>query len=152
MTVLVAGWLDKLGYAISIKENPIKNIDNSKAFSINGFGKMLANLDTDNYDYLAVHRYFKQLIESYSINPRPIAISVLPSRIKNSNWRAFYAAAVAYLSNSIGQTTPSRFSGKSNRLKQQWSPIKRLGKSHTDFDSTFALYNVLLPKGELKWI
>jgi transcriptional regulator with XRE-family HTH domain len=148
----VSTWLDKLGYTISITESPNKQLDNAQAFSLDEFGKMLASLDDCNYDYLLIHRHLKQLIESYGSNPRPVDATVLPSRIKNKGWRAFYAAAVSYLSKMVGNDTPARFDSKSNGSKQPWSPIKKLGKSHTKFDETFAKYNILLPEGELKWI
>jgi hypothetical protein len=148
----VTGWLESLGYTLSITEKPNSKLDNSQAFSIVAFGKLLASLDSSNYDYLSIHRYLKQLIENYSSEPREIEAVFLPSRIKDKNWRAFYVAAVSYLARIVNETIPSAFSSVSNRAPTPWSPIKNLGKSHTRFDETFTAYNVLLPEGELQWI
>lgn len=148
----VSSWLDALGYTLLLVEKPNRRIDDPMAFSIDGFGKMLASFDTNDYDYLTVHRSLKQLIESYSTNPRTPEFSLLPGRIKDKNWRAFYAAAVSYLAEIADRKPPAILSSKINKISHPWCPIKKLGKSHTDFDETFAAYNVLLPIGELRWI
>ena len=148
----ISRWLDDLGYSLVIVADKNKALENVRAFDINYFGRALNEVDPYFYDYLEIHRMLKQVLEnSLSEQSLPI-VFYYPESIQSDDWRAFYAATIAYLYKCKDKRVP-KFAGiVSNRTENAWSPIKRLGRSHTEFDETFLEYNVLLPRGELSWI
>jgi transcriptional regulator with XRE-family HTH domain len=151
----VNDWLDKLGYALEIAKIPEQRIDEPDAFSLDRFGAFLGTLGDaagKDYDYLAVHRRLKQLLEHYTHERQVPEVNFRPAFIKNRNWRAFYAASVAFLLTERKATIPLWVENDSNRAPHPWSPLKLRAKEHSDFNPLFAKYNVLLPEGELSWI
>jgi len=148
----ISRWLSELGYTLTIESRVNQRLDDTQVFDINHFGKMLSVLDTETYEYLKMHRSLKQVLEACLHDPDPPPVFYYPESIQNKAWRAFYAATIAYLYKSKGRRVP-RYSGASmNKIEHEWSPIKKLGRAHTDFDETYKAYNILLPKGELTWI
>jgi hypothetical protein len=143
-------WLERLGFILEIREADA--LDNAGSFAIDRFGWAIDAMDKKDYDYLSVQRNLKQLLES-----RPGAhvlseVSFKPKQIGDRYWRAFYAATIAYLATLTEADVPEFAEVKSNRAPKNWSPIRRMRKSQTDFDEIYASYNVQLPKGELEWI
>ena len=82
----------------------------------------------------------------------PGTLYFYPENIADENWRAFYAATVAYLYRSAGMRPPRAVAASMNWASAPFRPIKNLGRSHTPFDPTFLEYRVQLPQGELEWI
>ncbi|MCL2826177.1 MAG: hypothetical protein FWD72_02095 [Eggerthellaceae bacterium] len=148
----VSRWLGELGYAFSIVTDESRALENATAYDVNSFGKKLSLLDIGTYDYLEVHRMLKQVLESHAAKPSPPVVFFLPERIPCEEWRAFYAATIAYLYKNQMKQAPRFASPASNKAKNSWCPIRKLGRSHTAFDETYLDYNILLPKGELTWI
>jgi len=148
----ISRWLSDLGYTFTITADGDTPINNANVYDINSFGKRLNAIDSSNYNYLEIHRMLKQILENCSSETEPPEVYYYPEIIKSNEWRAFYAATIAYLYKEKGRRIP-RFVGViSNGLKSNWSPIKRIGRAHTEYDETYLKYNVLLPKGELMWI
>jgi hypothetical protein len=142
----VNAWLEKLGYREEIVS--CKPAYDHEPMDINHFGRILAKTDDEDYDYLALYNSFKQLLEA----PTDIEVTFYPGRILHPQWRAFYAAMIAYLYKLYDKRLPAFAAVNRNGLSDAWCPIKDLGRSHTDFDETFLEYGVLLPEGELRWI
>jgi hypothetical protein len=146
----VNDWLERLGFVLEIRKADA--LDDAGSLAIDRFGWAIDAMDKKNYDYLSVHRNLKQLLES-----RPNAqvfnkVSFKPNQIGDRYWRAFYAATIAYLAALAKVGVPEFAETTSNQAPKNWSPIRRIRKSQTDFDETYASYNVQLPKGELEWI
>ena len=148
----VSRWLEAFGYTLNIAVDSSRPLANVHVFDINHLGRKLSIYNTDTYDYLELNRLLKQVLEGQSLKTVPPEILYYPSSIQSSAWRAFYAATIAYVYKTAGAQTPRCASINANKTKTLWSPIKRLAKSHTDFDETYLKYNVLIPKGELTWI
>jgi|GEM_PF-6947485 len=148
----VSRWLKNLGYSFAIVPDESAVLENANTLDINHFGRTLSEINSASYDYLAIHRMLKQLLENQSTSPSPSTLYYFPEKITNEAWRAFYAATIAYLYKSQGKRVPKAADPIRNKTETIWCPIKKLGKSHTAFDETFLEYNVLLPEGELKWI
>ncbi|MCL2757396.1 MAG: helix-turn-helix transcriptional regulator [Coriobacteriia bacterium] len=148
----VAQWLDAFGLSLAIVPNANNPIDDPSAYDISFFGRELHDIGSSEYDYFKVHRMLKQILQNHSSSAVPPLVIFYPESIQNNEWRAFYAATIAYLFKKAGKRVP-RFAGvRANKTTDTWSPIKNLGRSHTEFDETYLQYNVLLPKGELAWI
>ena len=148
----VSRWLDELGYSFVIMPVASTPLEDDRAYDINSFGRKLSEINRDSYDYLEVHRYLKQVLEGLSSSRNPPSVFYYPKSMQNKNWRAFYAATIAHIFKQQQRRVPRYAAIISNRLDHAWSPIKKLGKAHTEFDETYLEYNVLLPKGELTWI
>jgi hypothetical protein len=146
----VASWLDKLGYRLEIAEKSA--LADRSAYNIDRFGWMLDAMDKKAPDYLKVHRALKVLLESRPDSEAIEKISFSPASIKDANWRAFYAATVAYLAKMAKTDTPPMADEAYNSAPVPWSPIKRVRKSQTQYHHIYANYNVLIPEGELQWI
>ena len=148
----VARWLEAFGYALTIDADSSRSLADAHAFDINYLGHKLNTYEEDTHDYLELHRQLKQVLESQSQKSSPPQILYYPSSIQSTVWRAFYAATIAYVFKTTGRQPPRCASINANKTATPWSPIKRLAKSHTDFDETYLKYNILMPKGELTWI
>jgi hypothetical protein len=146
----VSDWLARLGFVLEIKE--ADTLDDVSSFAIDRFGWAIDAMDKKDYDYLSVQRNLKQLLESRPDIQALNGVSFKPRQIGNRYWRAFYAATIAYLAVLVKADVPEFAEVKSNRAPKNWSPIRRIRKSQTDFDEIYAGYNVQLPKGELEWI
>jgi transcriptional regulator with XRE-family HTH domain len=142
----VNAWLDKAGYEMHIlRKNP-------DVYSLSRFRELFYSAEDSRDYYLRVHRYLKQLLEHYAAGAATPDLNATGEDIGDANWRAFYAAAVAYLAQAIGKRSPVWTMDGRYVAPSPWVPFGKLGRSHTELDPIFSAHNVLLPKGELQWI
>jgi hypothetical protein len=142
----VNDWLDKTGFEIHItKRNP-------DTHSLSRFRELLYSADDSRIFYLKAHRFLKQLLEHYASSANTPDLNSTGEDIGDANWRAYYAAATAYLARTVGKREPIWTKDSLYIAPSPWVPFGKLGKSHTSLDPIFYSHNVLLPKGELQWI
>jgi transcriptional regulator with XRE-family HTH domain len=142
----VNDWLNKTGFEIHITKK------DSDVHSLSKFRELFYSADDSRSFYLKAHRYLKQLLEHYADSNNTPDLNAIGEDIGDANWRAFYAAAVAYLAKTVKKREPAWTKDRLYIAPEPWVPFGKLGRSHTELDPVFSAHNVLLPKGELQWI
>ncbi|MDR0950677.1 MAG: helix-turn-helix domain-containing protein [Candidatus Ancillula sp.] len=144
----INSWLEKFGYQYKLEK-----VENNNAPKLDDLVQVLTEDTYDENIWIKVYVAYKNILEYYSNNPYQLNTNNDGESIPNSEWKAFYAAFVEYLTKKITKTKTPEWTSKSDYLSPEpWCPLPFLSKAHTPFDTTFKKKNVLLPKGELQWI